>query len=433
MTAVEANFDGIVGPTHNYSGLAFGNVASVGSRGDVSNPREAALQGLAKMKFLADLGVPQGILPPQERPHLPQLRRAGFEGSDAEVLRQVAASDPALLARMSSASAMWAANAATFTPSADAEDDVAHFTAANLVNNHHRAIESRQTSRVLRRIFPAGPFVHHSPVPDSMGDEGAANHTRLAPAHGEIGVEVFTYGSGGERRPSTFPGRQHFRASQMIARQHQVSRWVLVQQNPAAIDRGVFHNDVIAVGNLTTLFLHEEAWLDQPGALATLRDLVPDLNVVEVPASEVPVEDAVASYLFNSQLVTAGDRQLLIAPEEIHETPSVARYASTLLEQPSPIDQVVTFDLRQSMRNGGGPACLRLRVVLTESELDAVLPAAWLDPGTYARLVAWVNDHYRDELTPADLADPALLDEGRRALDELTSILELGPIYDFQR
>ena len=40
--------------------------------------------------------------------------------------------------------------------------------------------------------------------------------------------------------------------------------------------------------------------------------------------------------------------------------------------------------------------------------------------------------HQEEELSQEDLGDPMLLDEVRKALDELTGILGLGSIYDFQ-
>ncbi|HEY1628343.1 MAG TPA: N-succinylarginine dihydrolase, partial [Tepidisphaeraceae bacterium] len=197
MTFYEINFDGIVGPTHNYAGLSFGNVASMQSKSAVSNPRRAALEGLAKMKFLMDLGVRQAVLPPQERPHLPTLRKLGFAGSDGEILEKVHRKHPALLAAMSSASSMWAANAATVSPSADCGDGRVHFTLANLISNVHRAIETEATSRVLRAIFADEKhFMVHDALPAAVqfADEGAANHVRLCADHASAGVEVFVYG-----------------------------------------------------------------------------------------------------------------------------------------------------------------------------------------------------------------------------------------------
>ena len=197
LTAHEVNFDGIIGPTHNYAGLSFGNLASQKHGHTTSNPREAALQGLAKMKFLADLGVKQAVLPPQRRPDLGMLRRLGFGGSDADVLWNAWKQEPRLLAAAYSASSMWAANAATITPSMDAADGRLHFTPANLVTNFHRSIESFATGATLKAIFAdKTAFVHHDPLPASsfLADEGAANHTRLCSTHGTAGIELFVYG-----------------------------------------------------------------------------------------------------------------------------------------------------------------------------------------------------------------------------------------------
>src|SRR5687767_14811340 len=156
--AFEVNFDGLVGLTHNYSGLSFGNVASASSMSDVSNPREAALQGLEKMEFMMALGLKQGVLPPHQRPDLTLLRRAGFHGTDKAVLEKLvkARGDPSareLLSAASSASAMWTANAAMVAPSSDTADRRVHFTPANLISKIHRSIEAETTTRILRRIF----------------------------------------------------------------------------------------------------------------------------------------------------------------------------------------------------------------------------------------------------------------------------------------
>ncbi|PAV26526.1 succinylarginine dihydrolase [Tamilnaduibacter salinus] len=442
--AQEANFDGIVGPTHNYAGLSSGNVASQSNRNAVSNPREAALQGLAKMKRLADRGFLQGVLPPHERPHLPTLRHLGFSGSDADVLRQVSQQQPSLLAAVSSASAMWTANAATVSPSADTRDHRVHFTPANLNDKFHRSIEHDVTGRALKAIFTdEAYFAHHHSLPpvSAFGDEGAANHTRLCSQYGEPGVELFVYGRSGfdasAPKPSRYNARQTLEASQAIARMHGLhdGRTVFAQQNPAAIDAGVFHNDVIAVGNGNALFYHEQAFLDEPRLLDDLNAAMPngDLRTVRVPASDVPMGDAVSSYLFNSQLLTGPDGGMtLLVPGECQETASVKAYLDRLMASDGPITSVEVADLRQSMRNGGGPACLRLRVVLTGDEIAAMHDGILLTDSLYKRLVTWVEGHYRDEITPDDLADPMLLEESRHALDELTGILGLGSIYEFQ-
>jgi succinylarginine dihydrolase len=441
--AVEANFDGLVGPTHNYAGLSWGNVASKSNVNAVSNPKEAALQGLAKMKKLADRGYVQAVLPPHERPHIPTLRALGFAGSDRQVLEQAAQADPAILAAVSSASAMWTANAATVSPSADTADHRVHFTPANLSAKFHRSIEHKVTGRALKAIFTdESYFAHHPALPSvsHFGDEGAANHTRLCAGYGDPGVELFVYGQAAFNEsapaPVKYPARQTLEASQAIARLHGLSgsRAVFAQQNPAAIDAGVFHNDVIAVGNGNCLFYHELAFLDEGGVLSDIRARLAgtELQPVRVSAAEVPIEDAVASYLFNSQLLNTPDGMLLAVPGECREVASVSRYLDSLLQQNGPITAVEVFDVKQSMRNGGGPACLRLRVVLSDEERRAINQGVVLTDALYDRLTAWVNAHYRDELSQQDLADPMLLDEVRKALDELTGILGLGSIYDFQ-
>ena len=450
MPAYEVNFDGLVGPTHNYAGLSLGNVASMSHRGAISNPRAAALEGLAKMKFLADLGVPQAVLPPHERPSIATLRALGFAGTDAAVLRAAAKHAPALLAACSSASAMWVANAATVAPSADTADGRVHFTPANLTAKFHRSLEPAQTARTLRAIFcDQAHFVVYDPVPGgaALGDEGAANHTRFAPAHGSRGLHFFVYGhrafgAADTRGPRRFASRQALEASQAVARNNRLSdaNTIFAQQNPAAIDAGVFHHDVIAVGNENVLLHHERAFADTPSIIRELRRRYAGLHrggeliALAVPSRRVPLADAVRSYLFNSQLVTVRPGEMvLIAPVECRDTPRVRRFIDDLVARgDTPLRRVHYLDLRQSMRNGGGPACLRLRVVLTDAELAALPAGVRLADETYAALVAWVTKHYRDRLTEDDLADPQLLDESRRALDALTVLLGVDCIYSFQ-
>ena len=435
------NFDGLPGPTHNYSGLAQGNLAAERNAQQVANPREAALQGLAKMRALAARGYPQGVLPPQERPDVHALREAGFAGSDRDVILRAGRDAPEVLAACCSAAAMWAANAATVSASADCADARVHFTPANLVTHFHRAIEPPTTTRVLRAIFAdADRFCVHDPLPAApqFGDEGAANHTRFASADA-AGVELFVYGRrgfGGGTAPARYPARQTREASEAIARRHGLdeARVLYAQQRPDAIDAGVFHNDVIAVGEASFLFCHERAFVDQAAVLAGLENAVgPRFSAIVVRDDELPIADAVGTYLFNSQLIERPDgRFLLVAPAECRAHGATARLLDELVAGGSPIAEVLTFDLRQSMRNGGGPACLRLRVPLTDAERTALRCNVVLDAALDAALETWIRRHYRDRLAPPDLRDPALLDETRRALDEVTQLLRLPPVYRFQ-
>ena len=442
MSETEINFDGLIGPTHNYAGLSFGNVASQGNAAQVSNPMAAALEGLEKMATLHKLGIPQAVLPPHERPHLLTLRQLGFSGSDATILNEAARTAPYLLTQCASASNMWTANAATVSPSNDTADGRVHFTPANLTAMPHRAIEAPTTKRVLQAIFAdETAFAIHDPLPShpSFGDEGAANHTRLYAGDPAQALELFVYGraEGSDLHPQVFPARQRLAASQAVARSHRLSpeRTLFVQQTPEAIDAGAFHNDVVAVGHQNVLFFHEGAFAD-PDALSALDGI----HMIEVPQRRVPLAIAVKSYLFNSQLVSRGGSKglhskemTLIAPAECEAYPEVTDMLADIIAADNPIRQVRFVNVRQSMRNGGGPACLRLRVALTESECARVNSGIRFDEALFAALTRWVKSHYRDRLVMSDLADPALLVESRTALDELSQILKLGTIYDFQR
>jgi len=442
MKATEANFDGLVGLTHHYAGLSFGNEASTRNQLQPSNPRLAAKQGLLKMKALADMGYVQGVIPPHERPNIAALRQLGFGGSDEQVLAAAGKTAPGLLSAVSSASAMWVANAATVSPSADSLDGRVHLTVANLNNKFHRAIEAPETAWLLRSIFcDDRHFAVHDALPQvaMFGDEGAANHNRLGGAYGERGVQLFVYGRDSShegKAPQRYPARQTREASEAVARLHQLSpeSVLYAQQNPAVIDQGVFHNDVIAVSNQQMLFCHQHAFVNQPELLAQLRSRVPGFVALEVPENRVSVKDAVETYLFNSQLLSRPDgTMMLVLPEESRQHPGVWRYLCEQVEADTPLKALKVFDLRESMYNGGGPACLRLRVVLTPQEQQAVNPAVLMNDRLFSTLNNWVDRHYRDRLTQADLVDPQLLREGRDALDELTKLLDLGNVYAFQQ
>jgi succinylarginine dihydrolase len=442
MATAETNFDAIPGPTHNYAGLSPGNLASMAHGRQQSNPRQAALQGLEKMKFLHDLGVSQAVLPPHDRPDIATLRQLGFSGLDARVLES-AAKYPAILAACGSASAMWAANAATVSPSADSADGKLHFTTANLTSQFHRSLEATTTAAVLKAIFAdESAFAHHAPLPASakFSDEGAANHMRLAASHETKGLEIFVYGrtalAENAAPPSRFPARQSLEASQAVARLHQLDpkHVIFLQQSPRAIDAGAFHNDVAAVGNLNVLMYHASAFAKFDAAEIASRLQEAGCHLIEVAESQVPLKDAISSYLFNSQIVSLPDGMMaLIAPAEARENPAARKFLENLIMRGTPIRQVFFVDVRQSMNNGGGPACLRLRVVMTDLERSRANAKIFFSDELYDSLKSWINRNYRDQLLPADLADPKLLDESQRALSELTSMLNLGSIYSFQR
>ena len=441
--ALEANADGLIGPTHSYAGLSPGNLASSLNRGEASNPRAAVLQGLDKMKTLADLGLPQYVLPPHERPDIPFLRRLGFSGSDTAVLERAWKDAPAFAAAACSASPMWAANAATVTPSADSCDGRVHFTPANLHTNLHRSLEHAQTKRSLDALFPDPTwFAVHDALPAvaHLADEGAANHVRLCAEHGYPGVNLLVWGRDAfEPWDGPYPARQTRQASQAVGRNFITRGVVLAQQSRAAIAGGTFHNDVVCVGALDTLFFHELTFEDTAATKQAIRVATDGLfepQFLEVSSADLPLADAISSYLFNSMLVQipGEDRLTLICPTETRDNPRSHTVAENLAASNGPIGSVRYVDVRQSMRNGGGPACLRLRVVLTEAEQAMTNPAMRLTDALHARLSTWAAQWYRETLRPADLADPQLLAESRGALDELSGILDLGTgFYPFQR
>jgi len=330
---------------------------------------------------------------------------------------------------------MWTANAATIAPSVDTADGKVHITPANLAHNLHRSIEAETTAHILRYIFSdANYFAHHSPLFGAMhyGDEGAANHGRLAVSHGAPGMHLFVYGEDGDR----FPARQKLRASEAVARHHQLNgaHVVFAKQSKTALDAGAFHNDVVSVPNGNVLFFHEASFEDREGTLAAILEAHPEALFIEAKSLNVSLSDVVSSYLFNSQLLTLPDGEMaLILPEEVRENANTYQFVEDSIEADNPIKHAEFLDVRESMRNGGGPACLRLRVVLSDVELSAISQNFILDDRKSENLENWVEKFYRDRLSIEDLADPNFAVECFEAIDALTVLLEMGTFYDFQR
>jgi succinylarginine dihydrolase len=413
----EINFDGIVGPSHNYAGLSPGNLAATANAGAVAHPRAAALQGVAKMRANLALGLVQGVLLPHPRPDHDWLARLAIDYADA----------PAhLRAQALSASAMWAANAATVSPAPDTADGRCHLTVANLVTMPHRSHEWRHTHAQLAIAFAdTDAFIVRPPILPPFGDEGAANHMRLCSGHAEPGVEVFVYGVAGGR----FPARQHRTASEAIARHHGLdpARTLFVRQSDEAIAAGAFHNDVVAVANERLLLAHEQAFADRNSFHADLRMLLPEVEIVEVPAAEVSLADAIGSYLFNAQLVTPPDgATTLLVPEEARANPRVWGWVQRHLAGNGAIRRVEVVDVRESMANGGGPACLRLRVVCDPETVD---PRFLVDAARLDTIAAVIERHWPEAIAPDTIGDPRLIaqvEAARRALLKALELEELG-------
>ena len=412
---VEINFDGIVGPSHNYAGLSLGNIASASHKGNASYPRAAALQGIAKMRGNLERGLAQGFLLPLPRPNFGLLRDLAV-GDDT---------NPALVAAAWSASSMWTANAATVSPAPDTGDGRCHLTPANLVTMLHRGQEWRDTQAQLKIAFgDQRHFAVHDAVPSSFGDEGAANHMRFCDSHDAPGVEVFVFGRPGGR----FPARQHEQASRAVARLHGLEprRCVFIEQNPAAIEAGAFHNDVVAVANEKVLFTHDQAFADQIDAYEAIRAVFPDLHVVEVPESQVTLEEAIRTYLFNAQLVTLPTGEMaLVVPSECQESASVWSWCERMLASNGPIRHVIPVDVRQSMANGGGPACLRLRVVADPATVDARF---LLDEAKAERIEAVIAQMWPETIQPDEIGTEALAAKVIEAREALLAVLSLDEL-----
>lgn len=429
----ELQIEGLVGPTHNYAGLAPGNVASTVNAQTTSNPQEAALQSLEKMKFVSDLGVPVAIMPPHPRPALNALKRMGYSGTQSELIAAAYAESPELLANIYSSSNMWVANAGTVSPSSDCADGKLHITPANLISSLHRSIEPRTTTEYLRRIFADKEhFTVHDPlnVTATMGDEGAANHMRLCDAEGTEALHIFIYGSdpSSQHHPRHFPARQQKLASETVAQRHQISPeyCTYIQQHPDAIDAGIFHNDVIAMSHGSLLVYHEMAFVDAKETLEQLQTRYPWLILRKVTESELPLAGAVSTYFFNAQMLSLpSGGTTIIFPTECKEHPAAHSLSQKLVEEVNPVESVHYLNCRESMKNGGGPACLRLRVPMTDDEIDAMHQGVRFNQRIYQRLGNLITERYRTSLTPDELHDIALADESLETHKQIFSLLKI--------
>jgi len=435
----EINFDGLIGPTHNYAGLSQGNLASQKHLNKTSNPKAAALQGLDKMRLIMDQGIPQGFFLPHERPYLKILRDLGFGGTDKEVINQAAKKNPALLKNVYSASSMWAANAATFSPSIDSYDQNIHITPANLNSMFHRSIEHEFTKTQLELMF-GGVAKVHDPIKNISwyGDEGAANHLRVSAQHLKPGFQIFVYGSSAFEIHRGIIARQAEEISQAVSTQHQLDpeRVLFLRQNKQAIHSGSFHNDIVSLANEEVFIFHQEAFTDRielERVLHQLKDHVKGFHPIEILSKDISLDDLVSSYLLNSQLITVKNNEMMmLLPEEVQNHGNCMKWLEEI-KSSSPIKRFEFVDIHQSMMNGGGPACLRFKAVVNSDELDKINKKFLLSPEKLINLRALVSEHYRDRINPDDLLDIKFMEESYLFLDELTQLLGIGSIYSFQK
>lgn len=438
LTNAEINFDGLIGPTHNYGGLSLGNNASQDNSKQVSSPKDAALQGLKKMKLLMEESIPQGIFLPHERPHLKGFSKLGFTGNIEKVLNDAYAVNPNLVSCFYSASSMWAANAATFSPSMDNIDNAIHITVANLNSMMHRSIEPKFTYKMLKRIFNKKVNINKSLLNlPNIGDEGAANHIRIAERHNVPGYQIFVYSSENISHAKTIE-RQSLIGSKLIARKNCVKdqRVFYLQQSNKAIRYGCFHNDIVSTANENIFIYHEEAFestQELKVILAKLKKLVPNFKPIKILNSEIDLQTIISSYLLNSQLISLpSGGMMFLLPSEVKQYPNCMQWLEKISAEEE-IKKIKFIDVKQSMRNGGGPACLRLRMIFNENEISSVNKNFLLDDNKIDLLTNLIENKYRDRLQPDDLLDPNLADESLEILDALTKIFKTGSIYNFQK
>ncbi|QDT03357.1 N-succinylarginine dihydrolase [Rubripirellula lacrimiformis] len=437
MSLVEVQIDRLVGPTHHFGGLGVGNLASKSHSGQVSNPAAAAIQGLEKMKLVASLGVPQWVLPPQQRPDWTLLRSLGFAGSDRDVLRDARDRSPELLSAASSSSAMWTANAATVTVGNDGDRWGTDVSIANLSSSLHRCIEWQQTEADLRAILPSSVRVH-SPLMGgaAMRDEGAANHMRLGHVDAPEFVDVFVYGDQ-DPLPQNFMPRQTLASFQAIDRRHQWDRpqrsaghAVFLKQHPRAIDAGAFHNDVVAISHHDLMIHHQFAFADNDAAMELLDRRCVEVTGrpvvrVQVADDQLTMDEAIATYLFNSQVVSVGADDappVMICPVQVDRS-AAARGLVDRWQSEGLISRVQFVDLGQSMAGGGGPACLRLRVPMQPEDVDAMSPASRWTPELHDRLCQIIHDGYPKAVSWDELASIDFVNAAKRVRDQVAESL----------
>lgn len=433
----EVNFDGIPGPTHLFSGLAKGNIASQINEGKISSPKKAALQSLEKINTIFKLGIKQAVIPPHRRPNTTPLSVYGFKGSIEEQLKEAYFSDEKLFAGLYSSSNMWTANAATITPSPDTESVKLQMTIANLKTNFHRSLESFKTYDIFRKIFSSTRISVHSPLPGLSPDEGAANHLRFCEDYGETGLEVFVFGFGSKEelpRTKVFKPRQSKEACDEIIKKHGVKHYITAFQSPEAIDAGVFHNDVISTGNKNFFFYHEKSFFNNSATIKKFDDKYKEITgknliLLEVKEREVSLNEAVSSYLFNSQIISPKDQtgMILFAPKECEKFEKIRKYIERIIADPkNPLNQVIYFDLNESMQNGGGPACLRLRVVMNQDQLNDINQSLLFDEKLYEKLKKLINENYPDQLKLEDLIKPEVVSKINLCFDKYEEIFKIN-------
>ena len=103
--------------------------------------------------------------------------------------------------------------------------------------------------------------------------------------------------------------------------------------------------------------------------------------------------------------------------ETEHNAPARA-FLDRLLAGNGPVHRVVPVDVRQSMANGGGPACLRLRVVADPATID---PRFLLDEAKAEIIERAIAGAWPEQIDTADIGKETL---ARAVVDARRVLLE---------
>ena len=430
--AYEVYFETLPGMTHCYED-------------EIANPKEAALQLLNKMKFLDSLGIKQVVLPPQEHPYMPLLKRIGFEGTTKDKLTSLKKAAPWLIPQICMSSNH---RNATVCPSIDSANSHLHFTPANQASSFMRSQDTEPTNRLLKALFKNPVFFEiHPPLPavEFFYDEGAKNHFRFCKNYGSPGVQLFTFGKSYQPSltPLPFPekiaARQSKEASEAITRLHRTypGHNVFAFQNPNAIDLGTSHSDLLAISNQNLLLIHSRALWKQSDIIKQLKKLVADvsgteLTVIEITEKQLALKAALESHFFNSQIITLSDNSMTLISSNTCKEFESGFLKEILEDNDNPIGSIHFVDLSEINKKGGGPASTCLQVVMNASELSEISESVFFRESLYHQLVDHVNKSYPTSLSITDLSDPNLYLKFMDSLNEICHILNLKGIYSFQ-
>ncbi len=405
--------DGIIGPTYHYGGMAVGNVLSQAHKHQESYPKKAALEGLEKMNQVRQLGCLQYVLPPLCKDVDRLLSLWGYEQGDmTSRLKALGYAHPYYLSALFSGASAWVANSCHITPSCDALDGICHITPANLVSCFHRHLDVDGYRDFLHQLFLNDElFQIYDPLPVVYTDEGMANTIRLSGGN-ELGLYLHVYGKTlSQRFTRTFPARQTKEAFDRICYTHKRQDSMDIQQSPFAIDAGVFHNDVIAFGSHNLLVLHEHAFDNQVDVLNSITDRYQSkygepLHVYEVSNEVLSLDEAVHTYFFNSQLILVEKNTFhLLIPSRAMSHSGVKKSLKRLSKLKGLSITVHEVSCEESIKNGGGPACLRFFSVLNKAEHKAINSKFLLTDEMYEQWFQFIQTHYPDTLSFDDLKD----------------------------